>query len=249
MSRSNLHTVVLSLGAAVALLSAGCESPPRTISGSDPAAVLSANRQFFRFSEQRPGEAPIAFGEPWLIESTNSVGSDATWRIDTDDAAPSGPNVLALVSPNHDGPQTYNLCWLRRETLEFGDGRLSVSFRAVSGKRDQGGGLIWRALDRDNYYVCRANPLEGNFRVYKVVSGVRTQLGSADVAIAADTWHTITVDHVGDRIRCALDGRRMLDVRDATFTLTGGVGLWTKSDAATRFDDLSVDSQAIGRGY
>src|SRR5262249_10493733 len=117
---------------------------------------------------------------------------------------------------------------------------LSVKMRANTGKEDQGGGLIWRVKDENNYYICRNNPLESNFRVYKVVNGKRTQFDSADVKTEAGQWHTMRAVMGGDRIACYLDGKKLLEAKDDTFKDAGMIGFWTKADAASSFDDLAV---------
>jgi hypothetical protein len=123
------------------------------------------------------------------------------------------------------------------------DLELTVRFRAVAGQEDQGGGLVWRARDAKNYDIARFNPLEDNFRVYKVVAGQRTQLGTVDVKRPGG-WHTLTVRMIGDQIVCVLDRTARLEVRDATFPDAGKIGLWTKADARTQFDDLELTALA-----
>jgi hypothetical protein len=121
------------------------------------------------------------------------------------------------------------------------DVEVTVAFKAVEGKRDQGGGIVWRYQDANNYYVARMNPLEDNYRVYKVVAGKRTQLETKEgLKVPAGEWHTLKVRQVGDHIECSLDGRKQLEARDGTFPRAGKVGLWTKSDARTRFDGFQV---------
>ncbi|HEV3021082.1 MAG TPA: family 16 glycoside hydrolase [Pirellulales bacterium] len=116
---------------------------------------------------------------------------------------------------------------------------LSVRFHALAGNDDQGGGLIWRARDKDNYYIARYNPLEDNFRVYYVKEGKRTQLKSADTA-HTDGWHTLRVTMRGGHIECYYDGKKYLEADDDTFTDAGMIGLWSKADAQTDFDDLTL---------
>lgn len=94
--------------------------------------------------------------------------------------------------------------------------------------------------DKDNYYIARWNPLEDNFRLYSVRSGDRRQLASANVNVPAATWQTIAIEHQGDRITGFLNGRKMFEVEDNTFAEAGGIGVWTKADAATSFDDLTI---------
>ncbi len=183
--------------------------------------------------------------EGWKIEGTAQKGPLATWKVVADDAAPSKGNVLALTSTNHDSGSTFNLCWT--DKIRFKDGAIEVSIKPVSGKDDQGGGLIWRAKDKDDYYICRANPLESNFRVYYVKDGSRHQLASAKAEIKAGAWHKIRVEQKGDHIACSLDGKRLLEATDSTFPDEGGVGLWTKSDAVSSFDELQVSGAKGGK--
>ncbi|MBM3978439.1 MAG: hypothetical protein FJ299_15805 [Planctomycetes bacterium] len=146
--------------------------------------------------------------------------------------------MVALSAPNHASDDRFNLLWNR--ALEFRDGELSVAVRADGGEVDQGGGPMWRVQDANNYYVCRFNPLEANYRVYVVVGGVRKQLATALIGARVGQWHRIDVQHVGSLITCALDGRKFLEVSDETIARSGGVGLWTKADAQTSFDDLAI---------
>ncbi|MBX3462823.1 MAG: hypothetical protein KF830_06605 [Planctomycetes bacterium] len=192
-----------------------------------------------------PTRGAIGFDGPldgWRQESTGGRGPHATWTQQADRAAISPPNVLALVSPNHDAEERFNLCW--NPALAFRDGRIAVAVRADGGQVDQGGGPMWRVQDADNYYLCRYNPLEANYRVYVVHRGVRRQLATALVEADGAAWHRLEVEHAGNRIRCWFDGRELLSAEDGTIDAPGGVGLWTKADARTSFDDLSM----LGRG-
>jgi len=116
---------------------------------------------------------------------------------------------------------------------------LSVKLRAVAGDLDRGGGVIWRAKDQKNYYICRYNPLEDNFRVYKVADGIRTMFKTADTP-GDEKWHSLRVTMVGPKITCYLDGQKLLEAEDDTFPDAGMIGLWSKADARSYFDDLTV---------
>ena len=116
-----------------------------------------------------------------------------------------------------------------------------VSFLPISGRADMGGGLIWRATDDRNYYLTRANPLEQNIRVYRVVKGIRHMLENFDRTIDVKHWHTLRVVNRGCRIEVFYDEQRVFDLCDTTFT-QGQIGLWTKSDAVTYFDDLRLET-------
>jgi hypothetical protein len=126
------------------------------------------------------------------------------------------------------------------DQADYTDLDLSVSFKAVSGKLDQGGGVVWRYRDEKNYYIARYNPLEENYRVYKVVDGRRTQLASADVTLSAGKWFTLRITQRGNSIKCYLEDKLHLEAEDATFSGAGKVGLWTKADAVTSFDQFTA---------
>lgn len=183
------------------------------------------------FEDAAVGKLPAG----WSIAKTGK-GEGSIWKIAEDKTAPKGSKVLhqSAESPS----SVFNLCVADKSS--FANLDLSVSLKGVAGKKDQGGGPVWRYKDADNYYVVRANPLEDNFRVYKVVAGKRIELGSADVEIATGKWHTIRVVHKGEHIQCYLNGKLHLDVKDATFKDAGKIGVWTKADAQTYFDDIVV---------
>ncbi len=187
------------------------------------------------FEDARVGKVP----EGWSTGKTGK-GSGSVWKVIDDNSAPSGTHVLAQTSSA--GPnRLFNLCVCDEATLTDVD--VTVSFKAVRGKIDQGGGPVWRYRDENNYYIARINPLEDNFRVYKVVKGKRTQLDSSDAKAPAGKWHTIRVVQKGNRIQCYLNGKRHLDLQDDTFTGQGKVGLWTKADAVTSFDNFTYSGK------
>ncbi len=132
--------------------------------------------------------------------------------------------------------------WRWSHETRFKDVDVSVRLKAVVGELDQGGGVVWRARDKDNYYIARYNPLESNFRVYKVEKGKRTQFQSAGIPGDRE-WHTLRVTMAGGRITCYLDGRKYLETDDRTFPDAGRIGLWTKADARSYFDDLTVTGE------
>jgi hypothetical protein len=125
---------------------------------------------------------------------------------------------------------------------EFVDLDVSVKAKSISGKADQGMGLVFRFRDPKSYYIVRANALENNFRLYRMVNGRRLQFAGADVKVSAGQWHTIRVIAKGDHITCWFDGKQLIDAHDKTFT-TGKIGLWTKADSVIAFDDLTATSQ------
>jgi len=166
---------------------------------------------------------------------TNEVGE---WKIVADGSAPSKPNVFAQLAKNE--RPVFNVA-LARET-SYTNVDITVKLRSIAGQIDQGGGVVWRARDSKNYYIARYNPLENNYRVYKVEDGRRNQLGTADIT-RSEGWHTLRVTMTGDHVECYYDGKKYLDVNDSTFKDAGKIGLWTKADAQTHFDDLTVSGK------
>ncbi len=189
------------------------------------------------------GVVPGALPAGWRVEATNPRGPLAAWAVEAE-AGDSGGNRVLRVRPAPGArPGTFNLCWTR--AIRFRDGTIEVRLRAERGEEDRGGGPVWRVQDRDDYYVARYNPLERNFRVYVVRRGIRRRLaGASGIRIPGGRWCTLRIAHHGDHIEGWLDGERLLDVHDATIPAAGGVGLWSKADAATAFDDLEVRVEA-----
>ncbi|MCC6572414.1 MAG: DUF1080 domain-containing protein [Planctomycetes bacterium] len=173
----------------------------------------------------------------WKVEATKSLGDLATWQAVSDSTAPGGM-ALAMTAANHDSGSTFNLCWT--DSIQFKDGTLEVQVKANSGETDQGGGLIWRARDANNYYIARFNPLEDNFRLYSIKDGTRKQLATAKATVEKGAWFKLTIIQSGAHCECYLDGVKMLEADDTTFADAGGVGLWTKADAATSFAGLVI---------
>jgi hypothetical protein len=174
----------------------------------------------------------------WQLEFTHPDGARATWSVASDRWAPSGAKVLTLKTSS--AGSVFNLAIATGTSYQ--DVSVRASLRPESGREDQGGGVMWRCRNADNYYFCRFNPLESNYRIYKVVDGRRIQLGSATVETETDTWYVVRAEMVGDHITCFLDGEKYLDVRDETFEDAGQIGLWTKADASSSFDNVAVKS-------
>jgi hypothetical protein len=120
---------------------------------------------------------------------------------------------------------------------------LSVQFKAISGKGDQGAGLVWRYRDQNNYYITRCNALEDNCTVYRVVNGRRVAFLNQNVKVASNVWHTLSVEVRGDHFVVTYDGKNVLDAKDGTFKDAGKVGLWTKADSVIAFDDFSIEAR------
>lgn len=187
---------------------------------------------------ERAGALP----EGWTMGVTGS--GTAKWEVVKSDSPASTPFVLKQF-----GEATF--CWAARMGERIEDGFVEVKFKPLSGKEDQAGGLIFRAQDGNNYYVVRGNALENNVVLYKTVSGKRSSLPvkgrmfgyGVDAKVLAGKWNTLRVDFAGKLFSVSLNGSKLFEVEDATFKAAGGVGVWTKADSVTVFDDFAYGTK------
>lgn len=205
------------------LMAAACAAA----SASAAAPALAQHRSFDH------GGLPAG----WRAGATG--GKAADWRVGADRDALSPPNALAIERLNDRSAGNFNLFWF--PAAAFADGAVEVNVRADSGDIDRGGGLIWRARDERNYYLARYNPLERNLRLYTVRDGVRRMLADAPgLTVGSGQWFALKVVQRGARIEIALNGSKLIEFTDDAFTAAGGVGVWSKADAISAFDDFRV---------
>jgi hypothetical protein len=193
-------------------------------------ASAAAEVQLWNFDRDQPGKLPPGFQIGTLFDG-RSAGD---WQVIATDKATSPPHVLAQLQ-GKGAEHAYKLVLIQGTESENVD--FSVKLLPIDGKADMGGGLIWRATDDRNYYLARANPLEQNIRIYRVVKGVRHMLKNFDHIINVRQWHQLRVRMEGCNIHVSFDERPVFKLCDETFT-KGRIGLRTKSDAVTHFDDL-----------
>ncbi len=184
----------------------------------------------FNFENYSTDEIP----QNWLVALTGK-GKMCDWKVISDD----GNNVLAQLSGEK---PDYRFNLIVNDEINYKDIEISLRFKAITGNRDQGGGPVWRYIDENNYYVARANPLENNFRVYKVVDGDRKELKSARIKMTSGQWYNLKISMQGSKIKCYFNDNLQLETTDKTFPDAGKIGLWTKSDAVTYFDDMQINS-------
>src|SRR5215467_13090913 len=192
------------------------------------AAMLTAfaAAQTVNFDQFKPGDLPAG----WTGTKTGS--GQAKWTIEKDETAPSKPNVL-----KQSGVATYPVCFKNDTNLK--DGFVEVKFKPISGKEDQAGGLVWRLKDANNYYIARANALEDNVTIYHTINGRRTEKKRTSTKVASNAWHTLRVDFQGNHFSVTYDGKKAIEWDDDTFKEAGKVGVWTKADSITLFDDFT----------
>ena len=193
------------------------------------AGVLTA-ADTVNFDNAAPGQSPGG----WTATKTGS--GEAKWTVERDDTAPSKPNVL-----KQSGVATYPVAFKNDTSVK--DGFVEVKFKPISGKEDQAGGVVWRLRDANNYYVARANALEDNVTIYDTVNGRRTERRRSNMKVASNAWHTIRVDFQDNHFTVTVDGKKAIEWDDVTFKDAGKVGVWTKADSVTLFDDFSYGAK------
>ena len=199
-------------------------------------AMAEDKVKLLKFSKDDIGKVPAG----WKAEKTGK-GEGSVWKVVEDPTAPSQSGVALAQTAKSPGG-VFNICVA--EDTKYKDVTLSVSFKAIAGESDQGGGFVWRYQDNNNYYICRMNPLEDNYRVYHVVNGKRIQIGTKEgVKVPKGEWHKLKVEVKGNKMEGYLDGEKLWEVTDDTFKEAGKVGLWTKADAQSHFDQFTVSGK------
>ena len=191
--------------------------------------VLSASAAFAEteaFDQEKTGAAPVG----WSCGVTGK--GSPRWTVDADSSAPSKPNVL-----RQSGSGAFPWC-MKTGTL-VADGFVEVKFKPEKGQQDQAGGVIWRGKDGANYYVARANALEDNVSLYYTANGQRNTIKYVNAPVPRNVWHTLRVEFAGRKIKVVLDGKTYIEAQDEHISGAGMVGVWTKADSVTAFDDFS----------
>ncbi|MGI9165724.1 MAG: family 16 glycoside hydrolase [Pyrinomonadaceae bacterium] len=229
----------------------GC-SMPNGLSGTEantvgpeiPAPVQQPGKSFsYNFDTDTTGRLPAKFHA-----ALTGKGTAGAWEVKADSSAPSQPNVLAQTSSDR---TSYRFPLAIADEGSFRNLDLSVRFKPISGQVDQAGGLVWRFKDANNYYIVRANALENNVVLYKVENGKRTDLPlkgegrtyGKKASVPSAQWNELRVVAAGNLFEIFVNGQKLYEVEDNTFTEAGKVGLWTKADSVTYFDDLRVTAK------
>jgi hypothetical protein len=196
-------------------------------------ASAQTGKRAWNFDQDPVGKMP-----PCFTSALTGQGVIGQWSVMKEDSAPSQPNVLAQTSTD---ATDYRFPLAIAGETNHKDLSLAVKFKTISGKVDQGAGLVFRLRDKDNYYIVRANALEDNFRLYHVIKGRRVQFAGANFKVTSNTWHEIKVEASGHEFKCFYDGQLKFTAKDDTFKDAGKIGLWTKADSVIYFDDLTVE--------
>jgi len=190
------------------------------------AMALPAHAEVENFDAVKVGGLPAGW------EAGVTGRGNPQWAVAQDPGAPSPRNVLQQT-----GSGTFP--WCVKKSVALADGFVQVKFKPLRGSEDQAGGVVWRWKDGDNYYVARANALENNVSLYYTAKGRRTTIKYVDAPVAANAWHTLRVDFAANRVKVILDEKTYIDLQDEHIGGAGAVGVWTKADSVTSFDDFA----------
>lgn len=213
--RSSLFTVAFLVGT-------GCEGTPQVKYQTPDKSVVAGQATEFAFDKDEIGKAPAG-----------SEVFGGVWEVRAEQDARSKPNVLCQSATKEDFPA------IRFGNIVYTDLTASVHFKPISGKDDQAAGIIFRVQDKDNYYIARANALEDNVILFRYASGKRTTLKEGPAKVPSGEWQVLNVEVEGNRFRAFLNEQLVVETTDDAYK-AGGVGLWTKADSVTWFDDFRV---------
>jgi len=207
------------------------------------ASATNSQTKTINFDSDSVGKPPTGFS---LV--LTGQGKPGVWVIARDDASPGQKQVLAQTDPD---PTGFRFPVAVFDGLTATDVDVSVKFKPISGKKDQGAGIVWRYKDNNNYYIVRANALENNVVLYKLENGKRTDLplkgegrtyGKKET-VPTGQWGTLRVVAKGNLFEVYHDGKKLYEVEDDTFKDGGKVGVWTKADSVIYFDDLQITTK------
>jgi hypothetical protein len=206
-------------------------------------AAITIAAQTVDFNKDKAGEPPKGFSA-----ALTGQGKAGVWVVTKDDSSPDRGNVLAQTDAD---ATSYRFPLCVNDGVTAKDADISVKFKPISGKRDQAAGIVWRYRDKDNYYIVRANANENNVVLYKVQNGKREDLPlkgegrtyGKKAPVPKNQWGELRVTAKGNLFTVYLNGQKLFEVEDSTFTEAGKVGLWTKADSVTYFDDLQIKTQ------
>lgn len=188
--------------------------------------AAAARAETVTFDADRAGGPPAG----WTCGSTG--GGTPKWTVASDADTAGGRHVL-----KQSGKAPFP--WCVRQGTALADGVVEVKFKPIAGREDQAGGVVWRWKDGDNYYVARANALENNVSLYYTERGRRQTIKYVDAPVAPNAWHTLRAEFTGTQIRVMLDGKNYIELNDSHIAGPGAVGVWTKADSVTLFDDFT----------
>lgn len=230
-----LNTILLAL----ALVGCKDSAAPPPLNAMEPGRPMPADALVIDFEAEEDGAVPSGF------TSAVNKGRPGVWQVERVADAPSGANAVVQTDADRTNSRFPVLVY---DGLQATNVDLSVRFQPVSGRVDQAAGLVWRYRDVNNYYVVRANALEDNVVLYKVENGKRSDLPvkgagrsyGVDADVPDQGWGELRVTARGPLFEVYLGERKLFEVEDHTFTDSGRIGVWTKADSVTRFDDLRI---------
>jgi hypothetical protein len=199
-------------------------------------AIAQGGGQMMRIDFEGIASGSLPAG---VTTALTGSGGSVAWSVLDDATAPAGPKVLAQTSTDN---TDYRFPLAIFDQPSARDLDVAVRFKPVAGEVDRAAGLAVRLSDRNNYYVVRANALEDNVRLYKMIAGQRRQFAGANVKVPSGVWQELRLIARGDRFEVFLEGKSLYSATDTALAGAGRVALWTKADSVTYFDDLRIQT-------
>ncbi len=234
MRQTVASTVLVLLAAVSVVVVSGCGEPPkpRVAAAGTPQLPLASGPLATAFDSDAVDQAPGGF-----TVHTIGPGRPSQWLVKKAADAPSGGQVLMQCD---DDDTNHRYPCVLSTSGRYADVRVEVKGKGISGNRDRSFGVIARAIDEKNYYVARCNTVNENVRLYHFIDGQRTELAEWEGSAAPGVWHTIALEVKGDKLTVFFNGKKVIEKQDGTFPGAGRVGLFTKAEAVSQFDDFSA---------
>jgi hypothetical protein len=204
------------------------------------------------FSDETVGAEPKSFLSVvgvWRIESEGSnkvLAVDGRQWKEGQTAAGVADKARALYGDRYaeflDRVQAYAYFpyTVAKDVEDFRGGEISVRFQGISGRIDQGAGILFNLKPNGDYLTVRANPLENNLVLWKFEKGKRSSVKwIRNTPTPTRQWHDLKVRIDGAKVEGYLNGKLYLE-HVLPEPVSGRIGLWSKADSHVYFDDYTV---------
>jgi hypothetical protein len=198
--------------------------------GSEPKSFLSVVG-VWRIESDGNNKVLVVDGRQWKEGQTSAGIADKARALYGDRYAEFLDRVQAYA---------YFPYVVAKDVADFRTGEISVRFEGISGRIDQGAGILFNLKPNGDYLTIRANPLENNLVLWKFEKGRRSSVKwIRDTPTPTRQWHDLKVRIAGAKIEGYLDGKRYLE-HTWIEPVSGRIGLWSKADSHMYFDDYTV---------
>jgi hypothetical protein len=209
------------------------ETPTLTPTATPTPEVKTSN-----FDSDKAGTVPAG----WKVV-------EGDWTVIPDPTAPSKPNTFGLPPGRLLSSLTHALEYypvaIVSDPTEYSDFTLEAAFKSAGGRFDCSGGLLFRYVDDQNFYLLSAGCPSDYFALSRVLKGKMETLKQSVVPTDRDTWYKLKVSAQGGHFMC-YDGSKMVFDFDDNKIAKGRIGLWSRDDSQAQFDDVKITKMVAG---